>query len=904
MRWEMFSAMGSNKKTIAWSLLVAVSAIWSMAPVGAHADAPTDLDTLVRGVMSHLSNVQKLQIIRGVEEGQDSNIGEAGYWAGIPTVGLKAFRLADGPPGVLVDKPSSAQVATMGVAATFDPEVARENGEIIADEARRLGIFVVLQPFINIDRDITYSRAYNTFGEDPFLVSAMGASEITGIQSRGVMADAKHFIGYDSDGQFVSISDKALHEVYLAPFAAAIKAGVASIMCSYNHIDGPYSCANHDMLTRVLRNELHFKGVVMSDWGAVHDNLGVAAGLDLEMPGILGSKSPFAGIIPAYYDYVPPPHHLPPADYALMSRIFDGSIPEEPKTGSTNWAFLFPYNTRFQNIYDALSEGKVTPGQVNTAAYHVLYSLGMMNALPGQARPSWPSIMPKDEIRRINLKTAEKAATLLKNNGILPLLPKDLSDIALIGPGALQVISVGKASERSFGEPGEQTSPARVLSMMSGQPILTAVADDMDGELVGIPGVHRVTQIGDNRVTTVENAIDYTNAKNTALPANSSTVWDGTITTPKTGDFWFTISVLGNRPQLFIDGKRIVGTHAYKGALHGDVVLPNEDSVLPSRDGLDNVRISVALSAGVHSLRLEAVPDGSGNPEQVRLGWTTPKLRSENFARAVDAARKARKVVLFVWSRGAPTFKLPGDQDELVDAVTKVNPNTVVVLNSVQPVALPWLNKAAAIVQMWWSGDEGGTATANILTGRANPGGRLPMTWGRVIQDYPANDERFPERSASGINGKTRFSEELDIGYRWFEKLHHKPLYPFGYGLSYTTFSYEGFKVQNQRGSEPKVVVSIRNTGLVAGDVTPQIYLGAPKGSEMEGRYPIEKLVAFARVHLSPGEVRAITLPIERGAFAYWSTEDHGWKFQAVERPLRIADSAEDVRFYAAISLH
>jgi len=198
-------------------------------------------DARVDKLLSQLTLDEKLTLIHGTQEDPAVYQGQAGYLAGIPRLGIPGLRFADGPPGVLTRHPSQAETATMGVAATFSAKDAELNGAVIGREARALGIDVALQPFVNIDRDLEFERGYNTFGEDPFLTGEMGAAEIRGIQSQHVMAQVKHFVGYDSDAPNVWIDDQTLHEVYAAPFAAAVQAGVASLMCSYNRLNGTFA---------------------------------------------------------------------------------------------------------------------------------------------------------------------------------------------------------------------------------------------------------------------------------------------------------------------------------------------------------------------------------------------------------------------------------------------------------------------------------------------------------------------------------------------------------------------------------------------------------------------------------------------------------------------------------------
>src|SRR5579863_25445 len=238
----------------------------------------------VEQLLARMTVDDKIELLHGAPEPEATAQGEAGYLPGIARLGVTPVRFADGPPGVLTRYPATALPATMGLAATFSRVDARANGAVIARDARALGIDVVLEPYINIHRDQTFVRAYNTYGEDPLLTGEIGAAQILGIQGSGVMAQAKHYIAYDGANE-VRIDSRTLHEIYLPPFASAIAAGVSSIMCSYNVINGAYACGNHAMLTDILRDELHFRGFVTSDWGATHATDFVNAGQDLEMPG-------------------------------------------------------------------------------------------------------------------------------------------------------------------------------------------------------------------------------------------------------------------------------------------------------------------------------------------------------------------------------------------------------------------------------------------------------------------------------------------------------------------------------------------------------------------------------------------------------------------------------------------
>lgn len=860
-------------------------------------------DARVDKLLSEMTLQQKMDLIRGAVEPAATNQGQAGYLPGVPQLGIPPLRMADGPPGVLTRHASQAEEATMGVAATFSVKDALENGIVIGRQDRSHGIDVSLQPFINIARDFTFSRAYNTFGEDPFLTSAMGAAEIRGIQSQDVMAMAKHFVGYDSNSYNTYIDQQTLHEIYLAPFAAAVKAGVASIMCSYNQVNGYFACGNPDTLKTILRGQLKFKGFVTSDWGAVHNVHFINNGLDMEMPGLLPPGSAMGAFLHSYFRSTPrPTTPAPKIDLKALANMLGGTIPEEPQQGF-NFS-SFPRTTGKETMYDALRNGSVTEATITQAAGRVLYEMDRFGYLDGHENHKvTPQAIAENDV--VLLKTAEDAAVLLKNEGhALPLRASALKSIALIGPGAGQLDAIGVFGERSTGLVSRETSPLAALRKDTAQDadthIAYAVADDMTGTPVpaallshdGKPGLERIAANGS---TQVDKELNFTLTNHHALPANTSWTWKGTLTVPKAGSYWLYLQVLGARGSLFIDGKGIGQTGAVEGGVHGDVQYATQDNVFPTTDGLDNVRRAVELSAGPHTIMVKASPDTSNNPEQVRLNWMTPQQRKADYEHAIATAKSAGTAVVFVWSRGKPTFELPGDQNQLIEQIADVNPNTIVVMNISQPVEMPWLNKVKAVLQMWWPGDEGGWATANLLLGNADPGGRLPFTWAYKLTDYPATDPAHPERSAKGVDGKTTYSAGIFIGYRWFDQQHIKPMFPFGYGLSYTTFQYSDVHALRQPNGGVEVSVNVKNTGPVAGDAVPEVYVGAPDTPPAGVPFVLRALCGFARVHLNPGESKAVVMRVPLRSLQYWSTAQNKWETATGERTIYVGSSSRDL---------
>ena len=267
------------------------------------------------------------------------------------------------------------------------------------------------------------------------------------------------------------------------------------------------------------------------------------------------------------------------------------------------------------------------------------------------------------------------------------------------------------------------------------------------------------------------------------------------------------------------------------------------------------------------------------------------------------AAKAARTVLVFAWSRGKPDFALPGDQDKLIEEVAAVNPNTIVVLNVSQPIALPWLDRVKGVLQMWWPGDEGGWATARLPLGKVNPAGRLPFTWGKRLEDYAATDPAHPERSAQGVNRATTFSEGLHVGYRWFDKQKIDPLFPFGFGLSYATFEYSGLTVAPAADGGLDVSFEIKNTGSVAGDEVPQVYLGAPEQRPAGVDFPVHALAAFDRVHLEPGQSRSLRAHVPLRRLESWFTGENRWIRSAGRREVLVGGSSRELPLSASITI-
>jgi beta-glucosidase len=858
-------ARGRRRRGVAVAAAAAVTAVVAgMLAAAATTDAaPTAVaavtgDQRVDQLLAKMTLNEKLTLIEG--EAEAVTVGkqyQAGYLPGIPRLGIPSLKLTDGPPGVITRQDSTGMTSTMGVAATFSQQDAKANGVVIGRDGRDLGQDVVLEPFVNMDRDTSWGRGFNTFGEDPLLTGQTGAAEITGIQSQGEMAQVKHYIAYDGANN-VEVDSQTLHEIYLQPFADAVDAGVSSVMCSYNVVNSYQACDNATTLTQILRNELGFKGFVTSDWGANHGTTYLNAGLDMEMPG----EASIGGFsLPHYFDKA--------------------------------------------SMKAAIKSGAVQESRVTEAVGRILYEMDQFGLLTGNSKHTiTPENTAADE--QTVLQTAKHSAVLLKNSGnALPLDSTALSSLALIGPGAGQTIATNSGGEAAGGLLSEQTSALATLQKAtkgSGAKIDYAVADDLTGTTIpasalshdGSPGLVRTS----GGSTQVDPQLDFTTAHGNALPAGTAATWSGTLTVPAAGKYWLNIQALGGTGQLVVDGKTLTTVGAgFTAAPRYGVVHPTDGNApTATTDGLANGRTLVDLTAGAHTLSVVETPDVSGRSVQVRLNWVTPAQQQADHDAAVAAAKTANTAVVFAWDTGSGDLStaLPDGQDQLIADVEAVTPNTVVVLQANQPIAMPWLSKTKAVLDTFYGGDQAGVAQASLLLGAANPSGRLPFTWPKRLDQEVAHQAAHPERTSNGVdaNGKvcapagggptagtactTTYSEGLNIGYRYFDAADETPLYPFGYGLSYTKFGYSALQAATARDGGLDVTFSVTNNGSVAGTAVPQVYLGAPATVPSGVRFAEKALGAYGRVALAAGQTKTVTLHVRVGQLQYWS-DVSGW---------------------------
>ena len=471
-----------------------------------------------------------------------------------------------------------------------------------------------------------------------------------------------------------------------------------------------------------------------------------------------------------------------------------------------------------EKMPEALKDGTVTEATITRAAGRVLYEIVHFGYLDGQSKHDVTAQAIEANAKIIE-KTGEDAAVLLKNeDNILPLKHDELDSVVLIGPTAGQVDSIGINGERSVGLPWRQVGPLAAMKKISGNSEHQLRSRRRHDRHARSPPARSATMA--SRACNAPSSPPrkfrqrrYANRRrNSTSPPKAATPFHPTPSSPGKARslrrtpavYWIYLQALGTNARISLDGKRLAATGAFQGGVHGDILQANQDNAIPTTDGLDNVRRAVELTAGPHAIEINT---SSRHLQRSRAGppnWYTPEQRQADHEHAIAAAKNAKVAVVFVWTRLQPVFGLPGDQDKLVEEIAAVNPNTIVVLNTSQPVALPWLDKVKGVLEMWWPGDEGGWSTANILLGKTSPAGRLPVTWGKSLTDYPATDPKHPERSKEGVDHKTTYTEGVNVGYRWFDKENIAPLFAFGHGLSYTTFDYSGLNVSQISRRRPR----------------------------------------------------------------------------------------------------
>ncbi|MDT0614629.1 beta-glucosidase family protein [Streptomyces lancefieldiae] len=742
-----------------------------------------------------------------------------GYLPGVPRLGIPELRTADGPVGIrLLGGTATAMPTPVALASTFDEHLAEEYGTVLGREGRALGQDIVLGPMTNIIRVPHAGRNFETYSEDPLLSSRMAADEVRGIQNQGLMATVKHFAANNQEDQRetidATVDEQTLQEVELPAFRSAVKAGAASVMCSYNSVNGTHACSNEYLLQDVLREQWDFRGWVLSDWLATHATSDITKGLDQELGVELTLGQP-----------------VPDSEYfssALKRAIEDGSIPE---------------------------------ATLDRSVIRIVGQMERFGLLDGKATER-PQRDPEAG-RRTARTIAENGGVLLRNeHQTLPLAGEKAADIAVIGNSAKHPKVTGNGSAHVI--PDQATAPVDAIERRAGDK--ATVVYEPGEDLVGVP-------VPDSSLVPA-----FKGGKQ-LQPGGQGVFYTGRLTVPADGDYKIAFTALGGVANLQIAGQSaVLGTEAF-----------------------GTVTTTMRLTRGTHEVTMNGWAFEQ-TPLSVELSWVTPEAARADFDRAVAAASKARTAIVFAQDDSAEgvdrtSLSLPGRQDELIAAVTKVNPRTIVVLNTGSSVLMPWLRDTAAVLEMWYPGQEGAEATASLLFGDTNPSGRLTQTFPATETGHPmaGDPHRYP-----GVDGKETYSEGLDVGYRWYDRTGVAPLFPFGYGLSYTTFAYSDLSVvRTARGLD--ATVTVRNTGDRAGRETVQVYLGA--GPDTHAPQALRKLAGFGKVTLEPGEQRRVTVPVDEEQLRYWDTSAGTWRLGTGQRTVYVGPSAAKTSLTASVTV-
>ncbi|MEV0096955.1 glycoside hydrolase family 3 C-terminal domain-containing protein [Streptomyces sp. NPDC050738] len=776
----------------------------------------------------------------------------------LPEIGLKSLVMSDGPIGVrgvrwTADDPSIALPSPTALAASWDPELARRAGVLLAQEARRKGVHVLLAPTVNLHRSPLGGRHFECYSEDPYLTGEIGTGYIRGVQSGGVGTTVKHFVANDAETDRFTVDNiiapRPLRELYLAPFEAIVaNAHPWGIMTAYNTVNGTTMSEHRYLVNEVLRGEWHFDGFNVSDWTAARSTVGtIKGGLDVAMPG--------------------------------------------PVT---------PYGER---LAAAVRAGEAAEADVDAAVRNVLRLAARVGILDG-AEPvvpaaDLPAPVDGDALAR---EVARRSFTLVRNEaGALPLDPTGLRSLALIGAAARDARILGGGSATVF--PHHVTSPLDGLTESLGEGVVTyAMGADPSGQLAA----------ADKGFTLHAVCRDETGATigESSVPGGRIQWVGSDLPEGVTHETLHTIEITGTfTPRE--SGEHTFGTQGLGGfelAVAGKVLFTGTQRPADVSDpfaavfGAPVERARVVLTAGepVEVTLTHTVYKAAGSRLQA-VGFTfmhrdPQRDTDELIAEAVAAAGAADAAVVVVATTEAveseghdrADLRLPGRQDDLVRAVAAANPNTVVVVNAGSPVELPWREEVAAVLLSWFPGQEGGAALADVLLGTEEPGGRLPTTWPAVFEDAPVT-QVIP------TDGELPYNEGVFIGYRAWDRTDTAPAYGFGHGLGYTTWTYETLEA-----TATTAKVRIRNTGSRRGREVVQVYV-APTSDTAER--PARWLAGFASVEADPGESVGTEIALPQRAFEIWDETAGGWSRIAGEYEVRVAHALHDVRLTARVTL-
>jgi beta-glucosidase len=813
---------------------------WSQAETSS-AEVEAQVDSLLR----KLTIEEKIDLIGGVD---------SFYIRANEKIELPRLKMADGPIGVRNYGPSTV-FGGIGLAATWDPELATRVGATIGQDARARGVHFMLGPGVNIYRAPLNGRNFEYFGEDPFLSARIAVAYINGMQSQGVSATIKHFMGnnseFDRHNTDSIIDERTVREIYLPVFEAAVKeAHVGAIMDSYNLTNGVHMTQNGYLNTDVVKKEWGFTGIVMSDWDSTYDGVGAAnGGLDLEMPS-----------------------------GKFMNR---------------------------EVLLPAIKAGKVSEATIDDKVRRILRTAIQFGWLD---RVQTDLTIPLLNVagKQTALDAARAGMVLLKNDGnVLPLGKGSIKSIAVIGPDAYpaQPGGGGSADAKPFtpvsyleGIVNYVGDSAKVY-YARGIPTLDEIAKNTEFTTQATGGnkglkmeiFNNVNLEGPPATVREEEHLHYEPAREGEATNNNMSVrWTGFFTPSAPGEYVAIVQGPGETGgyRLYIDKKIVLNDWDQWYAFVGDA--------------------PVTLAAGPHEVELDYRAKTVWGKAAVNLGIVRPETLVSAEAKAL-AARSDAVIVATGFDTvsegesGDRMFGLPSGQDELINQLAAVNKKTIVVNTSGGGVDMTaWIDRVPALLQAWYPGQEGGTALAQILFGDFNPSGRLPISIERRWEDNAVHDSYYPKPGSK----KVEYSEGVFVGYRHFDKSTTKPLFPFGYGLSYTSFAYKNLAISSPspgQGQQVSVTFDVTNTGARAGADVAEVFIG---DRHTPVPRPVKELKGFTKINLSPGETKSVTVQLDRRAFSYYDVEKHAWRVTPGDFDVFVARSAADIELTGKVTVH
>ncbi|KAK3335412.1 glycoside hydrolase superfamily [Cercophora scortea] len=830
---------------------------------------PKNKRLLARNKLATLTQEEKISLLTAAD-----------FWRtkSIPSKNIPAVKTSDGPNGarggIFVGGTKAALFPCgISLAATWNKDLLHEVGQHLAEETKARSANILLAPTVCLHRHPLGGRNFESFSEDPLLTGKLAAQYINGLQERGVAATIKHFVGNEQETNRLTVDTKVaerpLRELYLRPFEIAVReANPWAIMSSYNLVNGVHADMNTHTLQEVLRQDWKYDGAVISDWGGLNSTVeSLKAGCDVEFPF------------------------------------------------STKW--------RFEKITEALEDGKITQLDIDRAAENVLTLVertkGSDLSVEAEERED-----NREETRNLIREAGVQGLTLLKNEGsILPLDPRT-TNVAVIGPNANRAIAGGGGSASL--NPYYTTLPLDSIRRVSQRPVTYAMGCHIH-KWLPVASPFCTDKSGKQGVTIEWFKGDKFSGQPVVTQRRTNTdlfLWDSAPLS-EVGPEWSAIATMNLTPK--ISGKHTISYMSVgPGRLYVDNKLALDlwdwtEEGEAMFDGSVDYLVDVEMEANRPvELRVEMTNELRPLSKQKEFNMThkyggcrigfKEEDQVDYLQEAVDAAKAADVAVVIVgldaeWeSEGydRKTMDLPSDgsQDRLIEAVVKANPRTIVVNQSGSPVTMPWVDRVPAIIQAWYQGQEAGNALADVLFGLANPSGKLPCTFPKRLEDAPAF-HNWP-----GENLEVVYGEGLYIGYRHYDRVKLAPLFPFGHGLSYTSFEYGrpslSSKVLSEGGesSSIELIVGITNVGDVAGSETVQIYVRDEKSRLPR---PEKELVAFEKVMLDKGETKHLRIRIDKYAVGYYDTAVGRWIAEEGRFDVLVGASAGDIKYSASFEV-